>query len=47
LEGDENNEALEDDARIPLGSSTNRNLKRPCPIGAQSPIAKINTLPST
>jgi hypothetical protein len=45
LESDENNEALEDDARIPLGSSTNKSLKRPCPIGAPSPIAKVNTLP--
>jgi hypothetical protein len=30
-EGDENTKALQDDVEIPLGSSTNKGLKKPCP----------------
>jgi hypothetical protein len=44
-EGDENNEVLEDDATIPLGSPANKSLKIPCLLGAPSPNVKVNTLP--
>jgi hypothetical protein len=44
-EGDENNEAFEDDARIPFGSSTNKTLIRSCPIGAPSLNLKVNNPP--
>lgn len=41
--GDENNEAFQDDAEIPFGSSTNKGIKIPCLTQEPSLKSKVET----